>query len=94
MSSINDVVDSSSNSDNIPCTEKDSPYYNMDYDKLWPSQKEEHDRYVNGTISKINPIVQYNIAQNTRSRMEKYKRNFIKKTHESYEIARTIILNG
>ena len=48
MNEISDNIDEKGLQIEMPCTEKDSPYYEKDYNKLENSEKFVHEMYVQG----------------------------------------------
>lgn len=94
MKNINDNIDEKGRQIWILCTEKDSPHYGKDYSELWDSAKLEHDLYVQGKVSHMNPEIAEEIQEKISKDMVIYKREHLKKQHASEEEAKKVIFTA
>jgi len=92
MVNLEEKVDSRGRQILFKLTEKDSPYYNKNYDKLFLCEKMIHQRYKEGRVSRMNTEISNEIREKMNSEMENTRKEFISKSHASELLAANIIL--
>ena len=78
----------------IPYTEKDSPYYGMDYNKLNTFQRQIHNLYVQGKGGYLNPVIAAELNEHFKNVFRKIKRDYQKKAFNSEKALENIVLNA